>query len=106
MGWWPFRRGAQDFQNEPHIRGSKMWIQDLREVCEMSFNEREKGQNGVERMRLEWKKAHSLGEVDESLLLGLERRAEKLLNADDSEWSLLLDNDNFWKAGWGSQVES
>ena len=83
-----------------------MWIQDLREVCEMSYDDREQGQSGVEKMRLDWIKAHSLGEVDESLFQGLERRAESLLNADDSEWSLILNNENFWKAGWGSQVES
>ena len=83
-----------------------MWIQDLREICERSFNERLEGQSGVQEIQLDWRKAHSLGEMDESLLQGLERRAAKLLDADDTEWSRLLDNDDFWKAGWGSQVES
>ena len=49
--------------------------------------------------------AHSDGEVDESLLDGLERRYELLIVAKDPEWSKLLDNEDFWKVGWGSKVE-
>ena len=43
--------------------------------------------------------------MDEALLEGLERRAVLLLGAGDSEWSDLLDDENFWKAGWGSKVD-
>ena len=82
-----------------------MWILDLRESCERNFDEREKGQLEVEEIRNKWRKAHSDGEVDESLLDGLERRSELLIDAQDSEWSKLLDNEDFWKVGWGSKVE-
>ena len=82
-----------------------MWIQDLREVCEKSFDNREVGQLEVESLREEWKKAFSEKEVDEALLEGLERRAMFLLGAGDSEWSDLLDDEDFWKAGWGSKVD-
>ena len=82
-----------------------MWIQDLREVCEKSFDTRENGQLEVESLRGEWHKAFSEKEVDEALLEGLERRATLLLGAEDSEWSELLDDENFWKAGWGSKVD-
>jgi len=82
-----------------------MWIQDLRELCERSFNDREKGQFEIEEIRLEWQKAHSDGEVTDSLLDGLERRVVLLLDAGDSEWTVLLDNEHFWKAGWGSKVD-
>ena len=78
-----------------------MWIQDLREVCEKSFDSREIGQLEVESLRAEWHKAFDENEVDEALLEGLERRAILLLGAEDSEWSELLDDENFWKAGWG-----
>ena len=43
--------------------------------------------------------------MDEALLEGLERRAMMLLEAGDSEWSDLLDDEDFWKAGWGSKVD-
>ena len=40
-----------------------MWIQDLREVCEKSFDNREAGQLEVESLREEWLKAFSEKEV-------------------------------------------
>ena len=82
-----------------------MWIQDLREICEKRFDNRETGQSEVESMRVEWHKAFSEKEMDETLLEGLERRAMTLLGAEDAEWSDLLDDENFWKAGWGSKVD-
>ena len=82
-----------------------MWIQDLRESCERNFDRRAEGQLEVEEIRNKWRKAHSEGEVEESLLDGLERRSELLIEARDSEWSELLDDEDFWKAGWGSKVE-
>ena len=82
-----------------------MWIQDLREVCERGFNDRQSGQLEIESLRIKWKKAHTEEEIDEALLEGLERRAALLLEAGDSEWSKLLDDEDFWKAGWGSKVE-
>ena len=36
-----------------------MWIQDLREICEKRFDNRETGQLEVESMRVEWHKAFS-----------------------------------------------
>ena len=82
-----------------------MWIQDLREACEKRFNDREVGQVEVTNMKEKWEKSYSLGELEDSLFVGLERRAKLLLSANDSEWLLLLDNEDFWKAGWGSKVE-
>ena len=51
-----------------------MWIQDLRECCEANFDHREKGQVEVEEIRNKWMNAHTDGEVDESLIDGIERR--------------------------------
>ncbi len=82
-----------------------MWIQELREVCERNFNDRSEGQLGVEKIRTKWREAHSDGEVADSLLDGLERRSFLLIDAEDSGWGLLLDNEEFWKVGWGSQME-
>lgn len=82
-----------------------MWIQDLREVCERNFSDRSEGQLKVEKISIDWRKAHTDGEVDDSLLDGLERRYLLLIGAGDSEWNSILDNEDFWKAGWGSKVE-
>tara|TARA_B100001146_G_scaffold46433_1_gene39929 strand:+ start:2223 stop:2399 length:177 start_codon:yes stop_codon:yes gene_type:complete len=53
-------------------------------------------------MQVEWRDAHEEGEVDDALLQGLDRRAFRLLRADESEWVRWLDEDGFWKPGWGS----
>lgn len=82
-----------------------MWIQDLREVCERYFDDREAGQDGVKGIQVDWRKSHSEGELDDSQLNGLERRAKLLLDADDSDWKKALDDEEFWKAGWGSSME-
>mgnify|MGYP001227342389 FL=1 len=82
-----------------------MWIQDLREVCEKNFDHRVEGQLEVKKIREKWQKVYSDGEIDDSLFSGLERRSLLLIDAGDSEWTLLLDNEDFWKAGWGSKVE-
>ena len=105
MGWWPFKRKERGFVNEPHIKGSRMWIQDLREACERFFDNRVEGQEEVRRIRREWQSAHSEGEVAEPLAEGLDRRADRLLGANDSEWGELLNDEDFWKPGWGSTVE-
>ena len=39
-------------------------------------------------------------EVEASLLDGLERRADKLLQADAVAWLEWLDEEEFWKPGW------
>lgn len=79
-----------------------MWIQDLREVCELCFDNRAEGQRRIRQMQIEWRGAHAEGEVDDALLQGLDRRAFRLLRADESEWVRWLDEDGFWKPGWGS----
>lgn len=53
-------------------------------------------------MQVEWQDANAKGEVDDALLQGLDRRAFRLLRADDSEWLEWLDDESFWKPGWGS----
>ena len=102
MGRWPFKRKSGSFDNEPHIRGSRLWIQDLREVCGLCFDNRAEGQRRIRQMQVEWRDAHAEGEVDDALLQGLDRRAFRLLRADESEWVRWLDEDGFWKPGWGS----
>ena len=100
MSWWPFKKKKKSFENEPHVKGSRMWLQELRELCESSFNDRERGQNKILQMKSEWVKSFESGEIDDVLLDGLNRRAETLLNARGTEWISYLDNEEFWKLGW------
>ena len=81
MGWWPFKRKEKALVEEPHMRGARMWIQ-------------------VSAMQGEWNESRDRGEVDSSLLDGLERRAYKLLQADADTWLEWLDNEEFWNPGW------
>ena len=82
------------------MRGARMWIQDLRETCERCYDNHEEGQRQINAMQAEWNEADGRGEVDVSLLDGLERRADKLLHADAGAWLEWLDNEEFWNPGW------
>jgi hypothetical protein len=100
MSWWPFKRKSKPFQEDPHIRGTQVWLQDLREVCERNFDNPTEGQRMVRELQVEWTAANAREEVDEALLAGLNRRTLRLLRADADEWLKWLDEDEFWKPGW------
>ena len=78
------------------MRGARMWIQDLREVCERCYDDHEEGQRLIGELRAEWNEASARLEVEASLLDGLERRADKLLQADAEAWLGWLDDEEFW----------
>ena len=59
----------------------------------------------IKGVQADWRKSHADGELGDSQLEGLERRAKLLLDADDSGWKRVLDDEEFWKAGWGSTME-
>ena len=104
MSRWRRRRKPKPLVEEPHVRGARMWIQDLREICEKSFNNYTEGQIKVREMQVEWIAAHKEGEVSDSLLEGLDRRAFRLLKSNSEEWLEWLDNDKFWSPGWKGDV--
>ncbi len=106
MGWWPFGRQRQSTSDDPHMRGTGGWLQDMREACERCFDNHTEGQRLVRQMQVEWTAAHGLEEVDEGLLEGLDRRAFRLLRADADEWLKWLDDEEFWKPGWRAGEES
>jgi len=89
---------------EPHIRGTRMWIQDLREMCEKSFDNHTEGQLKVREIQIEWTDAHKEGEITDALLEGLDRRSFRLLRSDSNEWLEWLDDENFWSPGWKGEV--
>ena len=86
------------------MRGARMWIQDLRETCERCYDDHEEGQRQISVLQTEWDEADGRGEVDVSLLDGLERRADKLLHADAGTWLEWLDNEEFWNPGWREEL--
>ena len=101
MGWWPFsRKTSSDGGDNLHIKGTKVWLDELREVCEKHHDMPEAGRSRVREMQIEWKDAYRIGDLDETLFQGLERRAFQLTRANDKEWLFWLDDDDFWKPGW------
>jgi len=106
MGWWPFGKTRKLVGNDPHMRGARAWIQDLREICEKNYDNSTTGQSRIREMQVEWNDAHRKGDLDDTLLQGLERRAFRLLRADDDEWIKWLDDEVFWEPGWKGGFET
>jgi hypothetical protein len=100
MGWWPFGRSIKRPFDDPHMRGTTVWLQDLRETCERCFDNHAEGQRMIRQLQVEWTSAHGKLEIDDELLQGLDRRAFRLLRADGKEWLKWLDDEDFWKPGW------
>ena len=76
MSWWPFsRRKPANFVDEPHIKGSRMWLIELQETCEREYLNSAAGQALVREMQIEWTEAHSRKEISDDLFEGLDRRA-------------------------------
>ena len=103
MKWWPFGKGTknrQKYDSEIHIKGTRVWLQNLQEICEKNFDSPTNGKRLIREMLVEWKDAAKRKEIDEELIEDLDRRAFYLLKADDQEWSDLLDNLKFWRPGW------
>ncbi|MFL2976436.1 MAG: hypothetical protein ACJZ49_02675 [Candidatus Thalassarchaeaceae archaeon] len=101
MSWWPFSRKSSDtFVDDPHIKGSRMWLIELQELCEREYQNPASGQARVREIQIEWTDAHSRGEISNDLLQGLDRRAFRLLRATSEEWLQWLDDIEFWKPGW------
>ena len=101
MGWWPFnRRRGNSGDDNPHMRGSRMWLIDLQEACEREYQNPASGKAKVRELQVEWTEAHTRGEISDELLEGLDRRAFRLIRSDSEEWLRWLDDIEFWKPGW------
>ncbi|MDP6906613.1 MAG: hypothetical protein QF440_04275 [Candidatus Thalassarchaeaceae archaeon] len=100
MGWWPFSRRKKTFSDNPHMKGTRAWLTELRELAERNFNNHIEGQRLIHQLKVEWKEALSENEMSLELHEGLHRRAFRLLNADAQDWLAWLDDDDFWQPGW------
>ena len=105
MSWWPFKRKSKVLDEEPHLRGTRMWIQDLREACERHFDDHVGGHQAVSDIQDEWLAANDKGEIDVALFEGLQRRSERLLESEDEQWLAWLDNESCWNPGWREYSE-
>ncbi len=105
MGWWPFgkKKGSASNPNDPIMKDTRTWLAELRDACEMNFDQPEEARRQIRHMQVEWKDAVDRGEMVPTLREGLEGRAFRLLSCTDSEWLAWLDNLDFWKAGWKPQ---
>ncbi|MBS71982.1 MAG: hypothetical protein CMO20_03385 [Thermoplasmata archaeon] len=106
MGWWPFSKKGVDLTNEPQVKGTRSWLQELRNLCEINYDKPDEGKKNIIQFQNEWREAHKRKEVTEELVSGLEKRAIELLSAGNEEWINWLDDENFWKPGWKNNSEN
>ena len=103
MGWWPFGKKSTTSRpvvNDPLLKDTRTWISELRDICEMNFDQPEEARRRIRKMQVEWRDAMEEGMLNPSNREGLESRAFRLLTCTDKEWLAWLDNLDFWKAGW------
>lgn len=107
MGWWRFKREStvDDFVDDPHIKGTRYWLNDLRYACEISYDDYQGGQKLVRELQEEWKTVYAKDELNADLHVGLELRAAHLLRCEEEDWLTLLDNEEFWLPGWRPAAE-
>lgn len=100
MGWWPFSRKPVDLTNDPSIKGTRHWLDDLQSLCERNYDDFKAGQLTIQELRESWSRAHQLQELPDQLFEGLEHRVKVLLNcASQDNWLEVLDDEQFWKPG-------
>ena len=107
MGWWPFGKKASSKKriDDPLRKDTRQWLSELRDVCEMNFDNPEGARREIRQMQVHWHQAFSEGILPEYNREGLESRAYRLLSCHDDEWMRWLDNDEFWKPGWRPEQE-
>ena len=99
MGWWPFgkKSSARQRIDDPLRKDTRQWLSELRDVCEMNFDNPEGARREIRQMQVNWHQAFAEGILPEYNREGLESRAYRLLACADDEWMGWLDNDEFWK---------
>jgi hypothetical protein len=103
MGWWPFtsKKSSKRVRiDDPLLKDARTWISELRDVCEMNFEQPEEARRRIRHMQVEWHDAMEQGVLSGPNREGLEARAFRLLSCADDEWMQWLDNLDFWKSGW------
>lgn len=107
MSWWPFgskKKSSRAPVNDPLLKDNRTMISELRDACEMNFDNPEEARRQIRRMQVEWNDASQNGLLSDINRGGLEARAFRLLTCNDKEWLEWLDNLDFWKPGWKPEV--
>ena len=68
VSWWPLKKKEKKVHDNLHIKGTKFWLQDLRELCEINFDNYVEGQRLIRQMQVEWTDSHQKGDVSNELL--------------------------------------
>ena len=103
MGWWPFGKKSSSTRRQIDDllrKDTRQWLSELRDVCEMNFDNPEGARRELRQMQVNWHQAYAEGTLPEYNREGLESRAYRLLACADDEWMEWLDNEEFWKPGW------
>ena len=80
MGWWPFGKKSTPSRpvvNDPLLKDTRTWISELRDVCEMNFDQPEEARRQIRHMQVEWRDATEEGMLNPSNREGLESRASQ-----------------------------
>ena len=74
MVWnWLFgKKRVGHADNDPQMLGTRVWLNELREVCERYFDNREEGQRYVRELQVEWEDSWRRLEIDDALKNGLD----------------------------------
>ncbi|MFQ3317333.1 MAG: hypothetical protein ACI8T6_000760 [Candidatus Poseidoniaceae archaeon] len=108
MGWWPFGRKAKTGRapiDDLLLKDNRILISELRDACELNFDNPEEARRQIRRMQVEWSDATRDGMLSDINRSGLDARAFRLLTCEDSEWMIWLDNLEFWKPGWNPEAD-
>lgn len=103
MGWWPFtskNKSQRKRVDDPLLKDARSWVSELRDLCEMNFEQPEEARRRIRHMQVEWHDAMEQGVLSAPNREGLEARAFRLLSCEDEEWMQWLDDLDFWKLGW------
>ena len=59
MGWWPFGKKSQPTKriDDPLRKDTRQWLSELRDVCEMNFDNPEGARREIRQMQVNWHQA-------------------------------------------------
>ena len=66
MKWWPFRKKSKSlkkFSTSIHIKGTRVWLQELQDICEKNFDKPADAKRIIRQMQIEWKDAEKRNEI-------------------------------------------
>ena len=91
MSWWKFwEKPKKKIFNDPLLKDGRMWLSELRNICEMNFDNPEEAKRQIRQMQIEWNDSFNEGTITKANKDGLEGRAYRLLNSNKNSNDGLL----------------